>query len=1189
CSVAHSNKDATQIGRFGVGFKAVYRISHPQDGVAIYSGQFRFRLYRYYQPEYEPCLVMSVQENPDLVEMAEKGAVFVLPVREPRREEIFALLREQMQRFEPCVLLFLRHLKRIIWHDVEKKQTKTVERETEESFVNRIRCVEAILESENTPTEHWIVVEHELSVPEDLLDKMLLDESINEEERDRLSRHPQTLGFAFALRDGVVRPSREQRIFAFLPTQVNSGLRFIIQAHFRTNLSRESILWDEVWNKWLLEKLAERIGPTFAALKSRGMLDVNSYAVFPPDAEGLCEHVRKIYEHAAEYIRHNPVVPVDGKWLPANKTAWPHSRDIRDAVNSTMLATLLKKEVLWLPGNAEERARSFLIRQCGCEEVKRDRILRSLIALDGDSVRLCLRKLNVSSLRRFYALLYDANPDEDEVEQLRALPIVPVVSGGSGKYEFVCPRQNGFFLVKSSKIREWVGALGLPFVPPGLLQSGKDENRITEKATKFLQLLGGQSVSDVPDLFKKCLCPRYKNSGGKRPFRNRENAEHLRLLFSWWQKDKELPVDLAEELSKTPWLRATDGKYYPPSRLYFGSAYGCPDMEEYCKAADLPLISPTYLQHCGNEVVQLFERIGVASLPRLVKRQEVGWGEIYDFLDQKGCKIPYSTRGRTFFYYTLNGAEKVIKGGNLSVVVSQVLFNSLIRHSPTGDKIQSVECWYFYYTDNWEYFSEAPLKDLLRNNAWLLGSDDRFHRPTELYLATSEVRDALGDQVVYLSEVYGEPETLLSECEGLLRVLGINIEPEVDGVLANLESILGGREVNDERIERIYELLRSKCSDDEELIEQLSAEFAERRLVWARKSRRAVTTKECFIEDESFVFGEQRVYLKQEGWSQPILRFFRDLGVREHARPIDYARALAEIAKQRTVPERRVEQLCRRLDSAIRQDGEERCFSDAIDEWDELKKQPIWPAEQEGKFVFAEPDDIILPDHAEYRDIFKKHLKFWPWSAFTALANALGIKALSKQAEKKVWADGLIKDLPLDVFLMGLYADARKVQLIESFTRQRFAAKCEPCSLQQIRVKVVEWFEIELRVGTCREYKQAEPATVEWDTNGDTVLVVAKYKEDDVPIVLSGIAYALEKKFELTGLGELMQMLLHTSVEKCVQHWKRRGVDLGFAETKASQGVPQQETEETEEVEETEEAQEEEGRAKEEVPVAVRK
>lgn len=78
CSIGFSNKDLTQIGTFGMGFKAVYTYT---DIPEVYSGDERFRL-----PIKNPTIPEGIgvdEINTRVVELLEKGrTVFWLPFRE---------------------------------------------------------------------------------------------------------------------------------------------------------------------------------------------------------------------------------------------------------------------------------------------------------------------------------------------------------------------------------------------------------------------------------------------------------------------------------------------------------------------------------------------------------------------------------------------------------------------------------------------------------------------------------------------------------------------------------------------------------------------------------------------------------------------------------------------------------------------------------------------------------------------------------------------------------------------------------------------------------------------------------------------------------------------------------------------------------------------------------------------------
>ena len=115
CSIGLSNKDLTQIGNFGIGFKAVYAYT---DLPEIYSGDERFRIRNFKEPEGIDDMAPRIREQ------VNKGrTVFRLPFKDILRQEDIGYLKNRLCNLEKRVLLFLRHLKKIQWRDTHDAQT----------------------------------------------------------------------------------------------------------------------------------------------------------------------------------------------------------------------------------------------------------------------------------------------------------------------------------------------------------------------------------------------------------------------------------------------------------------------------------------------------------------------------------------------------------------------------------------------------------------------------------------------------------------------------------------------------------------------------------------------------------------------------------------------------------------------------------------------------------------------------------------------------------------------------------------------------------------------------------------------------------------------------------------------------------------------------------------------------------
>ena len=114
CSIGLSNKDLTQIGNFGIGFKAVYAYT---DLPEIYSGDERFRIRNFKEPEGIDDIAPRIRRQ------VNKGrAVFRLPFKDSLRQEDIDYLKNRLCNLEKRALLFLRHLKKIQWRNTHDAQ-----------------------------------------------------------------------------------------------------------------------------------------------------------------------------------------------------------------------------------------------------------------------------------------------------------------------------------------------------------------------------------------------------------------------------------------------------------------------------------------------------------------------------------------------------------------------------------------------------------------------------------------------------------------------------------------------------------------------------------------------------------------------------------------------------------------------------------------------------------------------------------------------------------------------------------------------------------------------------------------------------------------------------------------------------------------------------------------------------------
>lgn len=246
CSVGQSTKEKAHgyIGEKGIGFKSVFRIT---DQPHVFSRGFQFRFQKPQGPDDLGYIVPHwVDSVPPIV--APAFTAILLPLISGKR----ASIAQKLAAIPPETILFLTKLRRLVTgpnHSIERDKTSgivTLTSDGDEScyYVHR---------------ERW-----DKPVP------------LYEEKRDKVTDRELTV----ALPLKTPRPCTG-RVFAFLPTEFDSGLPFLINADFLLSASRDSLLEDRQWNEWLRDTIGPTVAKAFLAILQQPAQRQDAYRFLP--------------------------------------------------------------------------------------------------------------------------------------------------------------------------------------------------------------------------------------------------------------------------------------------------------------------------------------------------------------------------------------------------------------------------------------------------------------------------------------------------------------------------------------------------------------------------------------------------------------------------------------------------------------------------------------------------------------------------------------------------------------------------------------------------------------------------------------------------------------------------------------------------------------------------------------------
>ncbi|MEX1027687.1 MAG: DEAD/DEAH box helicase [Candidatus Paceibacterota bacterium] len=362
-SIANSNKTEASIGKFGVGFKAVFQYTQTPH---IYDPKIRFKIERFIVPH-------MLDSDLEGRKSSETAFFFPFDHKTKRPQESYDEILEKLKSLEFPVL-FLSNLQSVSFEadDVTGEYTKKATRTLERGDI----------------TVQWLILT--LKVNGKKTAQRLVRFT-----RSNASKHPCSIGYALG-EDGSLVPI-DRPAFCFFPTKETTNLNFILHAPFLLTDSREGIKAGEKHNQELVQQLAQLAAGSLPILRDEKLIDDGILDIIPYDEarfRGLDDR-RKIsfkpfFSAIKDKLQTDALLPAaNGKCSSKSHSYWASDTELVELFSDKQLAHLTGvKDAHWV------------VRSRGKKEVQNaDRELADYI--DGGDARAWNRKepnLIVSSL-----------------------------------------------------------------------------------------------------------------------------------------------------------------------------------------------------------------------------------------------------------------------------------------------------------------------------------------------------------------------------------------------------------------------------------------------------------------------------------------------------------------------------------------------------------------------------------------------------------------------------------------------------------------------------------------------------------------------------------------------------------------------------------------------------------------------
>ena len=716
-SIANSNKTEASIGKFGVGFKAVFQYTTTPH---IYGPIFKFRIDRF--------IVPSLLDS-DFPGRKPEETLFVFPFDHSERnaEEAYRDISEKLRNLS-FPLLFLSKLKNIAFEFetvlglYEKKIVST--RVFDDTIAEQIRLTQ--------------------NKGDDLYDEYLWLFS----RMDNLKRR-YSVGF-FLDKQGQLRPINEPA-FCFFPTKEVTNLNFIVHAPFLLTDSREGIRAGVPHNDMMLQRLADLAASAMIYLRDIGiegsvrLITDKIIDIIPIDPEKFSDPTDKrkvsflpFYNSIKNKFASDMLLPsVDG-YVASTDAYWAAVPQLTNLFSDSQLALICENP------NAH-----WVFVSLGRDEVQRNN--KALFAYLDALVKTNLNEdviINGRS-RGFYswqqvevikgisASFIEAQPTawlhvfykwlSETKHRTELITEKPIFLDQDGKPSAAFDKDEQLILFLPVD-----NIVGYKVVHPDLLNN--------PETADFVRSIGIKEPS-LRDRIYNIILPLYEKGG------EIDTDPHFQLFFDYYCKcsNDEVDdfIDLIKECEFLTYYDDGDPQPYRAAAktMYLPTPEICSFLET--KTGTRFIALDEYREMVGTakekQLISFLVELGIKT-----SIQILNVSIDYYASERKDLPNNYSTRGKSWSESIIDGCREIVAAitTNKDINKSVLLWNTLLsiietrcsRWQSLSDLLRGTYR-YFYYSSQSASFTSSDVL-LLKNSCWITDECGNFVKPDALTKAS---------------------------------------------------------------------------------------------------------------------------------------------------------------------------------------------------------------------------------------------------------------------------------------------------------------------------------------------------------------------------------------------------------------------------------------------------------------------
>jgi len=739
-SIAKSPKkdDVNKIGKFGIGFKAVFSYTKTP---RIYSGGFNFEI---------RDLVCPHPISP--IDQSDHETVFVFPFNNPDKEPE-SCIREIQSVFEKAdetFLLFLNNIQSICWTvNVGKGVEGRIEREVLDKALIKIEWTHSGSEYEK------LFLKYQKPIPGHGSLKC-------------------NVAFQVEQRKGSLKivPTNGKLCIFFPADKENTGLRFHINGPYASSIDRASIKHSDKDNVKILNATAELLVESLEDLKERELLGLDLLEVLPNDDDLLADFYAELRVHLLSALKNKPLVPArDGGFCSAQDLVYGPKK-LSDCISSEQMEVLSDRPgKRWAIGAIRNSRAHRLLSSLEIPTWDEDDLLSDLDDSFGKWVFPLskrhekldwLQKQDDQWIVRFYLLLRRILKEKDREYLVKSLQIV---RGSKGHYF----GDEVFF--DSGEIS---GDYDLHFVKNSLFIGLNSDQK--KKLKEFLSLAGVREIGER-EAIENILNKYYRSDTGKVTVAKSTHIRHMRRFVKWYRETQEISLFEGYAILRTN--DSQDVVCYEPSDLFLDKPFLETNLSYVYENSNSPLhLKKKALWHEYKKIkgfVCFVKSLGVESFLSIVK---IAASRRYDDEIRPGGLLEfYHERWNHYRIdedHIIQSLEDIL--GSSDIKISQLVWDTMTK---ADERVLEAR---FRPNMSWPLrTAPSALVLLLRERAWIPTRNGEFKKPRDISKKQLAEGFNLVDSTGWLEAIgFGEKEKQENQKEkeklAKIQSLGLTLE-----------------------------------------------------------------------------------------------------------------------------------------------------------------------------------------------------------------------------------------------------------------------------------------------------------------------------------------------------------------------------------------------------------------------------